>query len=111
MVQDERGEWVYRDAPKKKTKGDKKAEEEEEDDGLDDLEMTVPQLSGDAKTIQLLKFSEAVKNLGLFARQDGCSDIHMLQMRNRMEDWTKQIKNGVLYRHAQYGPLTPTSCG
>ena len=24
MVQDKRGEWVYRDAPKKKTKRDKK---------------------------------------------------------------------------------------
>ena len=80
MVQDRKGEWVYRDAPKTKKKGDKKADEEEEDNEADDLEMTVPQLTRKAKTIQLLKSSKAVKNLGLFSRPDGCSNRHMLQM-------------------------------
>ena len=58
--------------------------------------MTVPQLTGDAKAIQLLKLSEAVKNLGLFARPDECSDNHTSQMKDRMEDWTVQVKNGAL---------------
>ena len=49
MVQDKKGEWVYRDTQKTKKKGDKEADEEEEDDEADDLEMTVPQLTGDAK--------------------------------------------------------------
>ena len=37
MIEDKKGEWVYRDAPKKKTKREKEAEEEEEDDEIDDL--------------------------------------------------------------------------
>ena len=42
MVQDERGEWVYRDAPKNETKGDKETEEKEEVNELDDMEMMPP---------------------------------------------------------------------
>ena len=49
--------------------------------------MTVPQLTDDAKVIQLLKSSEAVKNLGLFDRPDGCIDKHISQMKDRIEDW------------------------
>ena len=53
--------------------------QEELDEELDNIEMmTVPQLLGDTKTIKLLKSSEAVKNLGLFSRPDGCSERHML---------------------------------
>ena len=36
------------------------------DEELDHLEMTVPQLTGDTKTIKLLRSSKAVKNPGLF---------------------------------------------
>ena len=96
IVQDKKGECVYMDTPKMKTKGDKEADEEEENDELDELEMIAPQLSGNTKSIQLLKSSEAVKKLGLFSRPDRCSDRHMLQMRDRMEDWTKRVKNGAL---------------
>ena len=69
-----------------KKKEDKEADEEVDNDELDDLEITVPQLSGDAKAIQLLRSSEAVKHLRLFSQLDGCSDMHMLQMRDRMKD-------------------------
>ena len=50
--------------------------------------MTVSQQTGKAKAIQLLKSSEAVENLGLFARPDGYSDKHMSQMKDSVEDWT-----------------------
>ena len=63
MQQDEKGKWVYRDAEKKKGKTKDAEEEEEYDDELDGLEMTLPQLMGNAKAIQLLKSSEAVENL------------------------------------------------
>ena len=67
----------------------KDAEEEEEcDDKLNGLEITVPQLTGNAKAIWLVKLSEAVKNLGLFARPERCSNKHISQMKDRMEDWT-----------------------
>ena len=52
---------------KKKRRGEEEAEDDKGDEELDQLEMMVPQLTGDAKVIKLLKFSEAVKNLGLFA--------------------------------------------
>ena len=61
--QDEKGKWGYRDAEKKKGKTKDAEEEEEYDDELDGLEMTLPQLMGNAKAIQLLKSSEAVENL------------------------------------------------
>ena len=54
--------------------------------------MTVPQLTGNTKAIKLLTSSEAVKNLGLFVMPDGCIDRHMLQMEDRMEDWTVRVK-------------------
>ena len=58
--------------------------------------MTVPQLTGDAKAIKLLKSSKAVENLGLFSSPDGCRDKHMTQMKERMEDWTVRVKNVAL---------------
>ena len=58
--------------------------------------MTVPQLTGDTKAIQKLKSSKTVENLGLFSRPDGCSNTHMLQMREKTEDWTERVKNGAL---------------
>ena len=53
--------------PQNKEKSDKEADVEENDDELDDLEMMASQLSGDAKVIQLLRYSKAVKNVGLYA--------------------------------------------
>ena len=101
-----KGVWEYRDAEKTtiKKRGAHAEEEHEELDNidevaneeLDDLVMTVPQLSGDAKAIKRLKSSEAVKNLGLFARPDGRSDKYMSQMKERMGDWTVRVKNGAL---------------
>jgi len=102
----DKGVWEYRDAPKKKAKkngtpakeedGDLESLDTEVDEELDNLKITVPQLTGDAMAIQRLKSSKAVKNLGLFARPDGCSDKHMDQMKERMEDWTVRVKNGAL---------------
>ena len=40
MVQDKKGDLIYRDAPKTKKKGDKEADEEVGDGELEDLEMT-----------------------------------------------------------------------
>ena len=76
---------------------EKDAEEEDEcNDKLESLEMTVPQLMGDAEGIQLLKSSNAVKNLGFFARPHRCSNKYMSQTKGMMEDWTVRVKNGKL---------------
>jgi len=88
---DGKGGWVYADQVP--------SSDEEE---LDDLEappeeqFTVPQARADAAAIERLKSSEAVEMLGLYARPDGKCDCHMLQMKERIEDWTKKIKNGAL---------------
>ena len=68
--------------------GEKGGEEDEGNEELDSLEMTMPQLTGDTEAIKLLKSSESVKNLGIFDKLDGYSDRHMIQMKDRMEDWT-----------------------
>ena len=83
----------------KNRKGKEEAEGDEWNKKLDILGMTVPQLTGNTKAIKLLKSSEAVKNLGLFVMPDGCIDRHMLQMEDRMEDWTVRVKNGALLTH------------
>ena len=49
MIQDKKGKWGYRDAEKKKGNEKDTEEEEERDDKLDGLEMTVHQLSCNAK--------------------------------------------------------------
>ena len=53
-------------------------------------------VNGDIKAISLLKSSEAVKNLGLFARPDGVNSPHMDQMKARLETWTVKVKNRIL---------------
>ena len=58
--------------------------------------MGVPIVNGDITAINRLKSSEAVKNLGLFARPDGNNSPHMEQMRTRMETWTTKVKNDTL---------------
>ena len=64
--------------PPKDNKRSQRGRGDDEDDELDVLEIMVPQLIGDTNTIKFLKSSEAVRNLGLFVRPDGCSDKHML---------------------------------
>ena len=92
MVPGTDGTWVYRDHEKRR------AEDKEEDmaDELDDLPITIPQNSGEAATITRLRSDEAVENLGLFARLDGCNSRHLQQMKERIEDWTKLVRNGEL---------------
>ena len=58
--------------------------------------MGVPRVNGNITAINQLKSSEAVKNLGLFARLDGDNSPYMQQMRGRMETWTTKVKNGAL---------------
>ena len=82
MVPWENRKWEYRDADKNGRK--------------ENIEMMVPQLSGDAETVQRLKSKEVVENMGLFGRPCGCSNRHILQMRDMMEDCTKQVNNGML---------------
>ena len=79
---------------------------EEKGDELDDLEMMVLQLSGDTKAIHLLRSRKVFKNLRLCTRPDRCSDRHMLQMRDRMEDWIKQVKNRALLTHLVWTSYT-----
>ena len=62
---------MYRDMEKEKGKEKDTEEEEEGDKGLDSLEITVTQLTGDAKTIQLLKSSEVVKTWASLPGQTG----------------------------------------
>ena len=90
QVPDGKGGWQYAD------------QVDRNDDELDDLvpppedRFTVPQARAEAAAIAKLKSSEAVKVLGLYARPDGKCDRHMQQMRERIEDWTKKVKNGAL---------------
>ena len=85
---------------KKNRKEKEETKKDECDKELDSLEMTVPQLTGDAKAIKLLKSSEDLKNLGLFVSPDGCSNRYMRQMKDRMEDWMVQVRNGALATHS-----------
>ena len=52
---------------REKGKGNEEAEEDKGNKELDQLEMMVPQLTGDTKAIKLLRSRDAIKNLGLFA--------------------------------------------
>ena len=97
MKVDKAGKWDYTNAEPKTKKGDKN-----EDDELDNLEpfeevqLGVPRVNGDVTAINLLKSSEAAKNLGLFARPDRDNSPHLAQMKSRMEAWTTKVKNGTL---------------
>ena len=93
-----------------KKKGKEKDAEEEEEcgDKLNGLEITIPQLTGDAKVIRLLKSSETVKNLGLFAMPNGCSNEHISQMKDKMEDWTVRVAK---WRVANALSITTTNYG
>ena len=58
--------------------------------------LTVPLANADASAIKYLQSSEAVKNLGLFACPDGSTDVQLTKMQDKVEDWTKLVKNGYL---------------
>ena len=89
----EDGTWEYR-APSQGNSGED--DEDLEDRTLNDLRMTVPQASGDAKVIAQLMHSEADKNLGLFVRPDGVNEPHLKQIRDKIEEWTALINEGHL---------------
>ena len=92
MIPAGKGSWKYHDSQRdnKQDGEDQDAREEEH------LRMTVPQADGRAVNIQHLKSSEAVENLGLFARPDGDCSNHLRQLAERIEDWTTRVKNGAL---------------
>ena len=96
MVPNEDGTWEYRtinpDLPTDET-GEVAAST---DDTLRSLRLEVPQASGDAVAIEQLMHSKAVENLGLFIRPDGVNEPHLTQVREKIEKWTEQIKNGEL---------------
>ena len=102
------GEWHYRDDLKAKREAAAKEDKALDDiySELDDVNIQVPQLGGDAATIQRLKTSEAVKNLGLKARPDGSSQDHFQQLQKRMKDWTLLIKNGQLPTRSVWASYT-----
>ena len=58
--------------------------------------MKVPQLSGDAAVITQLQSCQAKKNLGLYAPPEGSSDPQFGAMRDRVDEWTNNIKNSDL---------------
>ncbi|KAL7523098.1 hypothetical protein ACHAXR_000025, partial [Thalassiosira sp. AJA248-18] len=88
------GEWEYRD--QRASTGEDDESEADGMDELDEITLRVPQSSGPPEKIKHLRSNEAVENLGLYARPDGCNDAHLGQMRTRVEDWTKLVKNGAL---------------
>ena len=92
MEPKEDGTWEYL-APSKGLVGE---DEELEDRTLNDLQLTVPQASGEAAVIEQLTHSKAVENLGLFVRPDGKNEPHLEQVRQRVEEWTALIKEGDL---------------
>ena len=83
-----KGRWKYKDEEKKKRRGSAETDEDEleELDPFEEVSMGVPMVNGDLKAIKQLKSSEAVKNLGLFARPDGDSSPHMEQLRGRLKN-------------------------
>ena len=108
MVCTSNGDWKYHDDIKaQRAESDKRnGATENMYDELDEIEITVPMLEGDAATISRLKTSEAVKNLGMQARPDGSSEDHFTQMRKRMEGWTVLVKNGQLPTRSVWSSYT-----
>ena len=73
MESKEGGTWEYL-AP---SKGHVEDNKELDDRTLNDLQLTVPQVSGEAAVIEQLVYSKAVKNLGLFVQPDGVNEPHL----------------------------------
>ena len=78
------GTWEYRTINSDLPAGNEN-EDVDRDDTLSNLQMKVPQASGDAVAIEQLMHSEAVKNLGLFTRPDGVNAPHLAQIKERKE--------------------------
>ena len=71
-------------------------EEDDEDAELDELTMTIPQSNGDAAAIIQLQSSQATVNLGLLAPPDGNPQPQFDVLREKVDDWTRKIKDGHL---------------
>ena len=92
MQPKEDGTWEYL-APSQGQAGN---DNDLEDGALNELQLTVPQASGEAAVIKQLTHSKAVKNLGLFAQPNGVNEPHLNQVRQRVEEWTALINEGDL---------------
>ena len=93
VVPNAKGEWVYNDV----------GVVDHGDDELDDMppfeddeRITVPQANGDAAAIKKLRSDECVKYLGHHKSVDGSSAGQLGEMRNRVEEWTTNVKDGTL---------------
>ena len=71
-------------------------EEEDEVNENDGYRVTVPQSSGNNRTIDQLQSCQAVKNLGLFASPEGGSTPQLQALRDRVDKWTINMRNGHL---------------
>ena len=71
-------------------------EEEDEEAEIDGYRVTVPQSSGNSRSIDQLQSCQAVKNLGLFASPEGGSTPQLQALRDRVDEWTINMRNGHL---------------
>ena len=72
--------------------------EREEDKGepINNIQLTMSQSSGEVEVIYQLQASQAMKNLGLYTPSDGNTTPQFEYMRDRVDDWTVQMKNSKL---------------
>ena len=71
-------------------------EDEFTPDDINGHQVTVPQLTGDAKAIDQLQSCQAVKNLGLYAPPEGGAEPQLQALRDRVDEWTVNMRNGHL---------------
>ena len=58
--------------------------------------MTVPQETGDVTVIEQLQSCQAVKKLGLFAPPEGGMGPQFSAIREKIDEWTTNLRNGHL---------------
>ena len=75
---------------------DMEEREDDRDDELDQIKLTIPQLDGDVAAIAQLQASQATENLGLLAPPNGSPTPQFDKMKERVDRWTKRIKDGHL---------------
>ena len=63
---------------------------------IDAMQMTVPQTNGSNAHVDQLQSSQAVKNLGLYAPPDGSTEPQFSALRERVDEWTKNVANSGL---------------
>ena len=63
---------------------------------IDDFQMTILQATGDTAVIEQLQSCQAMKNLGLYALPEGGTEPQFSAARNRVDDWTINLKNSHL---------------